>query len=167
MSKKQTIVAVVVGLMTILVAICLAVPVMRIYMSANIYIFADITECNKLEALHIQNGQFTKYQDTAQDDNLKNLSYSASFCGKYSSDQCRFEIFAYEFKDTASARTYFEKAVPKDSGNLEQNYSISSGMGGTELVAFSGNKAYAVSCPTRMLSDVLAILEETLTVKIK
>lgn len=135
--------------------------------NAEVFIFSNIDECKAIENRSGETVSFTKFQDATQDDCLQGLSYISFYAGKYSSDQLKFELFAYEFDDVASSRSYFENITGKDTEQMEQNFSISSGMITARIVAYSNNHAYAVYCPTNNLPNVMQILEELFTVKIK
>lgn len=135
--------------------------------NADVFIFSNIDECKTIENRSVGTGSFTNYQDSTQDDCLQGLSYISFYAGKYSSNQLKFELFAYEFDDVTSSRRYFENITGKNTERMEQNFSISSGMITARIVAYSNNHAYAVYCPTNNLPDVMQILEEVFTVKIK
>ena len=151
----------------LLVLFCLAWTVLQVPFFPDYYIFADITECEVLETLDAENGKSTKYQDTTKDTHIDDLQYSSFFAGEYASDQYKFKIFAYEFEDAASAKAYFENITGKSSDEISQNFTMSAGIISTELVVLSDCKAYTVYCPTYAVSDVLAILENNFSIKIK
>lgn len=133
---------------------------------SNIYIFADIQECQAMEALSDNGGKFTKYQDAGKDKYSKDLSYTAFFGGEYCSSKCEFEICAYEFEDTVAARKYFDRVTGKNSYTMDKNFSLSSGLIHSQLVVFEKNKAYAMSFPTSVLYDVAQIMVKYFTVKV-
>ncbi|MBE6958460.1 MAG: hypothetical protein E7447_04845 [Ruminococcaceae bacterium] len=165
MSKKQIVVVFVVAI--ILIGLCIMIPAFQAHSNISIYIFEDISECNALVSSNEDGGNFTKYQNAEQDENLENLQYVQSFAGKYTCDRYTFEIFAYAFADPASARTYFENITGKNSYTLEENFSISSGLTSSRIIVFKGNMAYAVYCPARDLDAISEVLENCFQVKIK
>ena len=165
MSKKQIVVVCIVAI--ILIGLCIMIPAFHAHSNISIYIFEDISECNALVSLNEEGGSFTKYQDAEQDENLENLQYVQSFTGKYTCDRYTFEIFAYAFADSASARTYFENITGKNSYTLEENFSISSGLTSSRIIVFKGNMAYAVYCPASDIDDVSEVLETAFRQKIE
>lgn len=165
MSKKQIVVVCVVAI--ILIGLCIMIPAFQAHSNISIYIFEDISECNALVSSNEDGGNFTRYQDAEQDENLENLQYVQSFAGKYTCDRYTFEIFAYAFADSASARTYFENITGKNSYTLEENFSISSGLTASKIIVFKGNMAYAVYCPSSDLADVSNVLADLFTIKMQ
>ena len=61
---------------------------------------------------------------------------------------------------------YFERVSKKDSAQKNPNFSLSSGVIQSRIVVISDSKAYAVYCPTKDLSDVLKVLEDTFATNI-
>ena len=165
MSKIQKIICLVCVLAGLVIAIVGGIYVCCVHWDANIYMFAEIAECESLRALNNTEGKFTEY-DTALDKHLGNLSYLSAFSGKYTCDKFSFEIFSYTFADEEAAKIYFEKATGKNNDNRDTNFSLASGILSSRIVVFSGNRAYAVKCSTMDLHAVLQMLEDQFTVKI-
>lgn len=150
-------------------AICLSVILMLLFAlflftssfsPKKIYIFEDMAECEAFRTMSDNNGTFTEYTDRITDDNLSNLSYVSCLSGKYLCDKYNFEIFAYEFENEESARAYFKNCTGKNTNDLRQNFSLSSGLFRSHLAVLKGTKAYVVSCPTKYVQDVLQVLEK-------
>ena len=162
--RKCFIILVAVGAM---VCIATMLFVLSVHMSSNLYIFADIDECELLASSNQEEGVFTNYTNALSDRHIRQLSYVSFFAGEFSGKTISFQIFAYEFADELSAKTYFENATGKNSGKLSQNFSLASGLLESQIVIFDGTRAYSAYFPTRSLSEVLRILENCFTVKVK
>ena len=167
MNRKQMVTLVGCILAVLLIGLSIVMPTLRLHVNTDIYIFEDISECEALASLKTEGGNFTKYQDTKLDGNLNNLQYSKFFAGKYSCAQYNFEIFAYAFDDSASAKTYFKNATGKDSTALDANFSIVSGIMTSHIIVLKGNTAYAVYCPSTDLADVSMILADCFEIRLR
>ena len=77
-----------------------------------------------------------------------------------------FEIFAYEFKDSDSAKRYFNNVTGKNSEELDTNFSASMGMTSYRLVIIDFKKAYIVQGPSNNAEEIQDFLKENFTVKI-
>ena len=167
MSTSRKVILTLCILAVILIGLCTVVPILRLHLITNIYIFSDISECDSLETLNVENGYFTRYQNAMLDNNLSGLQYTEFFAGTYSCDQYTFEIFAYEFIDSVAAKTYFENATGKNSAASDANFSMVSGIATCHIIVFEGDRAYAIYCPSNDLSDVSVVLADHFQIKIK
>ena len=77
----------------------------------NVRIFFDLEECNYM--LYTNNADVKIYDTPIKDKYLKKIEYKDFFACRYSSDELTFEIFSYEFADSASSDEYFENVTGK------------------------------------------------------
>ena len=101
------------------------VALTTVQMKANVYIFADMKEC---ESILSAGGSFSEYADVSSDENVRELTYTDFFAGEYNCDDFEFKIFAYEFDRVDSARAYFDEITGKNSDGLDANFMLSSGL---------------------------------------
>lgn len=130
------------------------------------YIFSNISECNNFEINKDEDAKITYYTTPEKDSNLKDLEYDSFFGAKYLSLDIEFEIFAYEFKDSNSAKKYFNNVTGKNSEELDTNFSASMGMTSYRLVIIDFKKAYIVQGPSSNAEAIQDFLKENFTVKI-
>ena len=117
------------------------------------YIFSNIDECYNISNLAYAEAQIIRYEDTSDDKYLKNLTYKEFYAGTYKSKELNFEIFAYEFYDSESAKSYF-KNVTGVNTEFDATFLGSKGMIYYSLVVIDGNCAYFVLAP-RNQSEIL------------
>ena len=143
--------------------ICLAViciPVFKNFFSimkngsADIYIFADISECENIATLQYTDGQLKKHNNTDADKKLKGLSYESFFAADYTSDEVEFTIFAYTFTDTKTAGEYFENVTGKTYDNDEKNYSTSTGASSHRVCVYVSNRAYCITSKGKYAAEI-------------
>ena len=115
----------------------------------DIYIFADMSECEAFRAMCDKNGTFTEYIDMPADENLGDLSYVTCFAGTYLCDDYSFEFFAYEFEEGEMAKQYFRNCTGKNTNALSENFSLSLGLLRTRLAVVKDAKAYVVFAPPK------------------
>ena len=165
--KKNALIAaiIIVSIVFLLTAIGIGTSMFNMFkhLDTPIPMFANIEECSALDA----DGKFTPYSDVSNDSHIQNLPYTAFFAGQYKDDAVKFEIFAYEFPDTESARAYFQNITGKASENMTHNYSLSDGMFGGRLAVFQDHRAYIVSCSYNMIWEIVAVLEEIFSLGVK
>ena len=121
----------------------------------DVYIFSDIEECRKFDEDMTSNAKVTIYNKPDTDTNLKDLKYLDFYACKCHSGEFEFEMFAYNFIDSDTAKEYFKNETGKND-DLEINFSNSSGMGLFRSIVIDGNKAYSVYCKD---SDSLKVIE--------
>lgn len=166
MKSKLPIILIIFSLCAIILGVSITAIISFKHLNADVYMFKSIEECWKIETQAEENSVFNRYLDTSRDNYLSGLSYNSFFSGKYSCEQYEFEIFAYEFNDTMSAIEYFKKITGKDSIQKSTNFSLSSGIAQSRIIAISETNAYIVYCPTKDFTDVCKMLEKIFTVKI-
>lgn len=129
----------------------------------DVYIFADITEC---EGFSIREDiQFSIYDTPIKDSNIGTLSYERFIGGYYTLNNIDFELFAYEFNDSLSAKEYFSKTTGK-SDELNTNFSINRGMLTYRLIVIDDKRAYTISSKAENGDEISELLAETFSVKI-
>lgn len=165
-NRRKMILSVCIIAALIIVGVIGVIYMMQMHLDTDIYIFADLSECQLLESLNNKDEKFIKYQDAALDDHIRDLKYTSFFGGEYSCDLYEFEIFAYEFSDAASAQSYFENATGKNSDDVDPNFSLVSGFMSSHIIAFNENKAYSIYFPTSAFSEISQLLAEHFTIKI-
>ena len=154
------------------------VAVALIYMFFNnplpkeYYIFENLEECEGLIYTDIDDECFSKYELPSNDKDLDGLSYNKFWGGEFKSESLKYEIFAYEFEDDASALKYYANVSGK---NIDLSYQekhnglflASSGMTSYELVVISQNRAYKLIAPNRDIDEINTLLCETFSQKIE
>ena len=136
------------------------------------YIFQSIDECERLIPTEHSDYAVEKYNSPDKDKELKNLSYEKFWGMNYESDDLKYEIFAYEFKDSDSALRYFinvtgkdlfEKDLPLSDDDKNEYYSSSKGMFSYDVVVVCQNKAYRLTAPVQYANDIKDLLKNTFT----
>ncbi len=120
--------------------------------------FENIAECEKLSSL-----DGVGYRLPQFDTELEELSYTAFWGGEYAVEGENFRIFAYEFDDAASAKTYFKNVTGKDT-ERDQDFSGSRGAWEYELTVIDAHKAYRVTAAASAQAVIDQLLEETFSV---
>ena len=160
--KKRLLITLIVFSLIVTVGLTAIALRTRKLVDTNIYIFANIQECNALDAT----GKFTPYTDASQDTHVENLPYTAFLSGEYHDGDVAFQIFAYEFESLDTARAYFDDITGKDSSTLSRNFSLSEGMRNARIVVFSENHAYVAYFSNDSTQEVLEILKDIFSTKI-
>ena len=125
--------------------------------------FSDISECENFKK---HDGVMVKkYNTPEKDKKLKNLEYEKFYAAKISCDDFEFEIFAYEFKDSKSAKKYFENNTGIDT-DRNTTFSTSFGLSNGSQIVISEEKAYIFYCSSSDRYDVSDFLYENFTVKL-
>ena len=109
----------------------------------NFRIFANIEECQKINSFKSEYADVEIYDSPARDKHLNNLEFLEWFGCKYTSEDCTFEIFAYEFLDSGIAMAYFKNVTGKEH-NPNPTFSQSTGLRFYESIVVSGNRAYSI-----------------------
>lgn len=131
----------------------------------DFYIFSDIDECNNIEAFKSEDATITIYDSPDLDKNLGDLAYNDFFAAYYDSNELKFEIFAYEFVDSDSAKEYFTKVTGKKS--LETNFSASGGMTKYRVIVIDEYRVYCAYTSLKDSEDLKLFLGEIFSKKIK
>ena len=158
--KKTAVVLISVLLLCLIVVLVVGAIMVT---DVSVYMFADMEECKSIASA---DESFSKYTDASSDKNIKALTYTDFFAGKYDSGDFEFEIFAYAFDSVDSARAYFKEVTGKNSRDLENNFSVSGGLTRGRIVVFHNNLAYTVYVPTMDIKDVAEFLSEAFSIKI-
>jgi len=130
------------------------------------YIFEDISECENIEKLKSEDAVVTVYDSPDSDKNLGDLQYDDFYCASYESKELDFEIFAYDFVDSDSAKEYFRN----DTGLhkiRDTHYLESGGMGYSRIIALDYDRAYITTFKTRDLREVKTFLAKVFSKKIE
>jgi len=136
------------------------------------YIFQNIEECNNLISTDVDIECFSEYDLPSNDKDLDDLSYNKFWGGEFKSDSLKYEIFAYEFEDNASALKYYANVSGKNMDLSYQEkhnglFTASSGITSYELVVISQNRAYKLIAPNRYIDEVSELLCKTFSQKIE
>ena len=129
-------------------------------------IFADIAECEQIVSNKPDGAQIEVYKTAEKDKYLRNLEYEAFFGAKYASSEMRFQLFAYDFADSETARAYFEAVTGKD-GALITDVLAESGLFSSDLIVRVDDKVYRVKMPSRYTRRVTDYLNEIFTFSTK
>ena len=129
-------------------------------------IFADIAECEQIVSNKPDGAQIEVYETAEKDKYLRNLEYEAFFGAKYASSEMRFQLFAYDFADSETARAYFEAVTGKD-GALITDVLAESGLFSSDLIVRVDDKAYRVKMPSGYTRRVTDYLNEIFTFSTK
>ena len=129
-------------------------------------IFADIAECEQIVSNKPDDAQIEVYETAEKDKYLRNLEHEAFFGAKYASSEMRFQLFAYDFADSETARAYFEAVTGKD-GALITDVLAESGLFSSDLIVRVDDKVYRVKMPSRYTRRVTDYLNEIFTFSTK
>ena len=119
----------------------------------EIYVFADIAECEGIAELDYPNATVTRRDTPDGDKKLKGLAYESFYSAKFVADGMEFEIFAYEFVDSETAQAYFKNVTGKGLES-EQNFSSSTGLIKYRLCVLDGNLAYTLTAPNKYADEI-------------
>lgn len=162
--KKNSIV-ICVGVLLLLVIFVQVFSSFNSIRDMDVYIFRDISECEKLESLDYKNAKI-EYRERSDDKNFNSEMTIKSFYGAhFVSDELEFDIFAYEFEGNEDAKNYFKRATGKNV-DLDRNYSASSGAFSFEVVVIDGNKAYIALASSKYTKELQNVLGEIFSVKL-
>ena len=131
----------------------------------EVYIFSDLSECRTIEIEKPDGVQVTSYDSPAGDPYIKELIYNDYYACNYSSDEVRFDLFAYEFPDQATAQEYFKNATGKDTTKAV-NFSDSQGLTTYRRVVISNNLAYSVLAKASDADASIEIINKVFSEKI-
>lgn len=109
--------------------------------SDSVHIFSDISECNYLEANKSNDANITKYDFADNDIYLNDLEYNEFYAIKYESQNMKFEIFAYEFIDSVTAKSYFESSAKRDCIS-DKDFYVSTTLTNYIIRVLDGERAY-------------------------
>jgi len=138
----------------------------KINTHADYYIFQNISECQALSKLGLEDEKLTPYENAEVDKHLNALHYTDFFAAKYTSSTLEFEIFAYTFENTKSAQSYFANLTGKND-TLETNFLISGGIAGNyEMIVIDGKNAYSIITPKAYLDEIINLLSSVFTKKL-
>lgn len=129
-------------------------------------IFADIAECEQIVSNKPGDAQIEVYETAEKDKYLRNLEYEAFFGATYASMEMRFQLFAYDFADSETARAYYEAVTGKD-GALITDVLAEKGLFSSDLIVRVDDKAYRVKMPSRYTRRVTDYLNEIFTFSTK
>lgn len=150
---------------TVFSIIGLAVNMIQVGFPSEYYIFADISECDKLLLTEDDKTIITRISPE-QDKNWKGNEYVDFRGAEYSAPDLRFKIFAYEFADADGAKEYFHNVTGKDVV-FDTTFSLSGGMFGIlELIVIDGNNAYCIRSTAKDYKELDALLKECFSVNI-
>ena len=151
------------GIITVLLMTALTIKVLKT--NRQVYIFADISECQAI-VQRANDGEFSRYDTPSADKNVDGLAYTAFFAGAYSGDSCNFEIYAYEFVDSSTAEIYFQRSANKDTAGVNPNFSGGSNLVDADIVVLHGCTAYAVYMPSACENEVYQFLAGIFSIQI-
>ena len=125
----------------------------------DFYIFEEISECEDL--VSCANGATIQKFDSPSDENLKNLKYQDFFSAKYESADLTFEINAYVFDSSATAKKYFENITGK-SLDLETNFLATGGMTKFKVTVIDQEKAYHIETNRNQAKELERVFDYNL-----
>ncbi|MBQ8163397.1 MAG: hypothetical protein IJZ93_03400 [Clostridia bacterium] len=134
--------------------------------SDEIYIFSDISECANLEINKASDVTVQEYTSTDSDKKLNELKYDAFYAAKYESSEIEFEIYAYEFESSETAKKYFENVTGRKS-ELDSNFLASGGMNSFEFIVIDHQNAYVVYGHSGEQQKVYSILADAFSKKLE
>ena len=132
----------------------------------DIYIFENISECENIEEYKSDDAVVTIYDIPTDDKNLDDLEYDSFYAASYESDELDFEIFAYEFVDSDSAKEYFSKKT-----GIESVYSTmfltSGGMTKYDIIVIDESRAYYAETSKEDEEDMNQLLSRVFSKKLE
>ena len=157
--KRLLATSVCVGLLLTLLTACFSAEML------DIYIFENISECEKISQNKPEDATVEVYQSTEKDKKLDGLQYESFFGAKYSSSELTFEIFAYEFQDTEEAHQYFYNHTGRES-DRDTNFFGSGGMFSYDLVVIDGKNAYFASTSSGDVDEMYEFFSNVFSTKL-
>lgn len=132
--------------------------------SVDIYMFDEISECQKIISSDLYNFKFVQYNRDEVDRNSGELSYIDCFAGNFESDELNFQIYAFCFENTNCSKQYFKKYANKNTDS-ETTFQISGGFisNSREIVVIDQEKAYYITVSKCDLEEVLELLSTIFT----
>lgn len=132
----------------------------------DFYIFSDIDECNNIEAFKSEDATITIYDSPDLDKNLGDLAYNDFFAAYYDSNELKFEIFAYEFVDSDSAKKYFERETGIET-DISTRFLASGGIKTYNVIVIDDCNAYCANTSQKDSEDLKLFLGEIFSKKIE
>ena len=132
---------------------------------SDFYIFNTIEECEIIESEKSENAIITIYDSPKTDKNLKDLAYNQLYAVKYDSDELDFEIFAYEFSTSDSAKKYFENNTGIET-ELNTHYLASGGITKYKVVVIDGCNAYYATTAQKDYEEMMLYFEKVFSKQI-
>ena len=134
--------------------------------SSIYYIFADISECEKLLSYENTNNQKVIKQLTPNnDEKLKKLPYNQYFAIEYKSDTLYYQIYAYEFYNSDDALNYFVNVTGQTSFYSHANKQYHDvyfleykGLSFYNIVVSVENKAYRITTRKKHENEIKRML---------
>lgn len=128
-------------------------------LGAEVRVFADLAECENIEAKKTDGAMVTVYDTSDKDKYRKGLDYNRFYGCHYDSDEMKFELFAYEFSTDQAAQEYFKNATGK-TDEQTTNFSSSKGMTRFCRVVIHEKNAYVIECQNEYLDETTGYLSE-------
>ncbi len=129
------------------------------------YIFEDINECENIEKLKSDDATVTVYDTPSADKNLGDLQYDDFYCASYESDDLDFEIFAYDFVDSDTAKEYFRKETGLHE--IRDTHFLASGGTKYRIIVLDDDRGYITTFKTHDLEEVKTFLTRVFSKKIE
>ena len=130
------------------------------------YIFEDISECENIEKLKSEDAVVTVYDSPDSDKNLGDLQYDDFYCASYKSNNLDFEIFAYDFVDSDSAKEYYNKET-KLGCDSDATFHTSKGMSLYDIIALEYDKVYIAKSSAKDSDDLNSFLNKVFSKRIE
>ncbi len=130
------------------------------------YIFEDINECENIEKLKSEDAVVTVYDNPDSDKNLGDLQYDDFYCASYESKDMDFEIFAYDFVDSDTAKEYYNKET-KLGCDSDATFHTSKGMSYYRVVALDHDKVYIAKSAARNSDDLNSFLSKVFSKQVE
>lgn len=129
------------------------------------YIFEDINECENIEKFKSEDAVVTIYDSPDSDKNLGDLQYDDFYCASYESKDMDFEIFAYDFVDSDTAKEYFRNETGLQE--IRDTHFLASGGIGYSIIVLDNDRTYIATFKTRDLEEVKTFLSKVFSKRIE
>ena len=151
----------------------LYISIMAIYLAwygmnfnTNFTIFADISECEAIDANLPEDATIEVYDTPFKDQDINDLPYAAFYGRKIKCSKFSFEIFAYEFADKESRHQYLKNITENENYDEESSFHCSTGHPAV-LIVHDGERVYQVFASNNDMSDVVTYLEKCFSLYIR
>lgn len=127
-----------------------------------VHIFSNIEECESILELKSEDANVKVYDSPVKDKYLKKLEFEYFFGCRYSSQSFSFEIFVYEFPDSATAMKYFKNINGKGK-DPNPTFSDSTGMTKFDRTVIKDNKAFRLNSSKKDKKKVIEFINSCFT----
>ena len=170
--KKRRIIdfCIVAGTLSIIIALLIFFSFLGIRYLDNlkITVFSDIEECQLIEkAGNDEDATVIKISNPSNDKLYdEKFAYKEFWAIQYTSSECSFEIYAYEFENEDIAKAYFEEFV-SNGGSKDSSFHSISGINYGQQTVYQNERAYTIYASShKNLKEAVALVNNCFSVEL-